>query len=130
MTAQQEYFMALKKALQDQGYSVYDSVLPPASTPYPFIYLAGSWHNPQDIKSGYIGKITQLVQVWGTAQQRGTISNLCGVVLATASAVTETTHYSYKVRLNETEQQILHDNTTNTPLMQGYTSLKVAYSRK
>lgn len=130
MTAQQEFFMALKKALTDDGYSVYDSQLPPASTPYPFIYLAGSWENPQDIKKGYIGKITQVIQVWGTAQQRGTISQLCEVVLAKACSVTETTNFAYKVRLNETEQQILNDNTTTTPLMQGYTSLRVAYSRK
>lgn len=130
MTAQQEYFMALKEALIQKGYDVYDSMLPPANTPYPFIYLAGSWHNPADIKRGYLGSITQIVQVWGTAQQRGTISTLCGEVLATATAIEHTEHYAYKVRLNETEQQILNDNTTNTPLMQGFTSLRVAYSRR
>lgn len=130
MIAQQEFFMALKKALQDDGYSVYDSVLPPANTPYPFIYLAGSWENPNDIKSGYIGTITQIVQVWGTAQMRGSISNLLEVVLAKAHSIDHTTNFAFKVRLNETEQQILNDNTTTTPLMQGYTSLKVSYSRK
>ena len=130
MTAQQEYFMALKKALADKGYDVYDSVLPPDRTPYPFIYLAGSWQNPTDIKRGNLGRITQIVQVWGTAQMRGTISHLCGEVLNTATAIKETDHYAFEVRLNETEQQILNDNTTTTPLMQGYTSLRVAYSRR
>ena len=84
----------------------------------------------QNVEDYYIGKITQVIQVWGTAQQRGTISQLCEVVLAKACSVTETTNFAYKVRLNETEQQILNDNTTTTPLMQGYTSLRVAYSRK
>ena len=130
MTAQQEFFMALKEALIQKKYDVYDSMLPPDTTPYPFIYLAGSWHNPTDIKRGDLGMITQIVQVWGTPQMRGTISAMCADVLATAKAIETTTNYAYKVRLNETEQQILKDNTTTTPLMQGYTSLRVAYSRR
>lgn len=130
MTAQQEYFMALKQALTDRGYDVYDSMLPPENTPYPFIYLAGSWQNPTDIKRGNLGLIRQIVQVWGTAQMRGTISELCGEVLNVATAIRTTDNYAYEVRLNETEQQILNDNTTTTPLMQGYTSLRVAYSRR
>ena len=130
MTAQQEYFMALRQALKQQGYNVYDSMLPPENTPYPFIYLAGSWQNPTDIKRGNLGMITQIVQVWGTAQMRGTISELSGEVLNTATAIKQTEHYAFTVRLNETEQQILNDNTTTTPLMQGYTSLRVAYSRR
>lgn len=130
MTAQQEYFMALRQALKEAGYDVYDSMLPPDRTPYPFIYLAGSWQNPSDIKCGNLGMLTQIVQVWGTAQMRGTISDLCGEVLNIANAIEQTEHYAYKVRLNETEQQILNDSTTNTPLMQGYTSLRVGYSRR
>lgn len=122
--------MALKEALIQEGYSVYDSMLPPERTPYPFIYLSGSWHDPSDIKRGDLGRITQVIQVWGTAQMRGTISTLCGAVLDIAKTIETTANYTYRVRLNETEQQILNDNTTKTPLMQGYTSLRVAYSRR
>lgn len=129
MIAQQEYFMALKQALIDAGYSVYDNQLPPNNTPYPFVYLAGSWQNPQDIKAGDIGMLTQIVQVWGTANQRGTLSRIASNILAIAKTV-QGDNYAYKVRLNETEQQILDDNTTSTPLMQAYTSLRVSYSRR
>lgn len=130
MTEQQEYFMALRKALKEKGYKVYDGALPPENTPYPFIYLAGSWHNPTDIKRGTLGMITQVVQVWGTYKMRGTISAICEDVLDTAKSIKTTDNYAYQVRLNETEQQIINDDTTNTPLMQGYTSLRVAYSRR
>ena len=130
MTEQQEYFMALRTALKEKGYKVFDGALPPENTPYPFIYLAGSWHNPTDIKRGTLGMITQVVQVWGTYKMRGTISAICEDVLDTAMSIETTDHYAYKVRLNETEQQLLNDDTTNTPLMQGYTSLRVAYSRR
>ena len=130
MTEQQEYFMALRTALKAKGYRVYDGALPPDNTPYPFIYLAGSWHNPTDIKRGDLGRITQVVQVWGTYKMRGTISEICDDVLKVARTIEYTDNYAYKVRLNETEQQILNDDTTNTPLMQGYTALRVAYSRR
>lgn len=130
MSEQQEFFMALRQALKNKGHKVYDGALPPENTPYPFIYLAGSWHNPTDIKHGNLGRITQVVQVWGTAKMRGTISAMCEDVLNTACEIETTDNYSYRVRLNETEQQILNDDTTSTPLMQGYTSLRVAYSRR
>lgn len=130
MMQQQEFFMALRKALKDKGYAVYDGALPPDKTPYPFIYLSGSWHNPQDIKYGDVGRITQVVQVWGTYKMRGTISTICADVLNTAKTIRETDTFAYQVRLNETEQQIINDDTTSTPLMQGYTSLRVAYSRR
>lgn len=130
MKEQQEYFMALRSALKEKGYKVFDGALPPEKTPYPFIYLAGSWHNPTDIKKGDIGMITQVVQVWGTYKMRGTISAICEDVLNTAKSIRQTDTYAYQVRLNETEQQILNDDTTSTPLMQGYTSLRVSYSRR
>lgn len=130
MTPQQEYFMALKAELIKQGYDVYDNQLPPNNTPYPFIYLAGAWTNPTDIKAGVIGSITQIVQVWGTADMRGTIDRLNGNVLQTAYKIKHTDNYAFSVRLNETEQQILNDDTTSVPLMQGYTTLKVTYSRR
>ena len=50
--------------------------------------------------------------------------------LDTAKTIKETDTYAYHIRANETEQQILNDDTTTTPLMQGYTSLRVAYSRR
>lgn len=44
MDPQQELFstvlMALKEKYEDTGVGVYDTVLPPEDTPYPFIYLA------------------------------------------------------------------------------------------
>ena len=129
MKAQQKFFMALKKALQQQGYDVYDNALPPEGTPYPFVYLAGTTDNPSDVKLQEAGMLTQIVQVWGRATQRGTISEMSDTVLQVARGI-QTADYAYAVRMNETEQRILNDNTTKTPLMQGYTSLRVSYSRR
>ena len=130
MSAQQEFFMALKQALITKGYSVYDNGLPPESTPYPFVYLAGSTVDSYGLaKAQEAGYITQIVQVWGRAEMRGTISNICQAVLETARTLTESTNYAFALQ-SDSQQQILNDNTTKTPLMQGYSSIRVFFSRK
>lgn len=128
--AQQEYFMALKQALIEQGYDVYDNQLPPNNTPYPFIYLAGTNVTGYGAKAQYAGYLTQIVQVWGTADMRGTISDIALAIHETARTLAETAHYAFNLIPSETEQRILNDNTTKTPLMQSYNSLRVFFSRR
>lgn len=130
MDAQQSFFTALKLSLEASGFDVYDSELPPDGTPYPFIYLAGSTQGFYPAKGQEAGTITQIVQVWGRAEERGSISALARAVIEQANQVTSTDDYSYILQLNETETQILEDNTTTTPLMQAYISMSVFYSRR
>lgn len=129
MDAQQEFFTKLKQALVNLGYDVYDNQLPPENTPYPFIYLAESRQGGYGAKGQEAGYITQVVQVWGTASQRGTISKLNRVVRQVAAQV-QGEYNAFTLIPNETEQQIINDNTTQVPLMQGYTSLRLFYSRR
>ena len=130
MDAQQEYFTALKLALIEQGYDVYDNHLPPDNTPYPFIYLADSTQTGMGAKAEFAGYIRQIVQVWGTADQRGTISSIGMAVRETARKLRQTEHYAFNLIPSETEQRMLNDNTTKTPLMQSYNSLRVFFSRR
>lgn len=129
MDAQQEYFTHLKQALIDKGYDVYDNKLPPESTPYPFIYLAETRQNGYGVKAQEAGYITQVVQVWGKASQRGTISEINRIIRQTANEI-QGEYNAFNLIPNETEQQIINDNTTKTPLMQGFTSLRLFYSRR
>lgn len=128
-TAQQEFFTLLKEALEDKGLTVYADMLPPTNVPYPFVYMAGVTSNPQSVKLGNMGAFTQLVQVWHKASQRGTISNILGVILSEANRI-DGDEWSFNLLLNETEQQIINDNTTDVPLMQGFSSLRVFYARR
>ena len=128
MTAQQEYFMAVKAKLQGLGYDVYDSALPPVGTPYPFIYLVETTDTLINAKMQEAGYIRLIFQVWGKATQRGTISDISGKAREAIRTLSRTDHYGYN--LNEYEQRILNDNTTKQPLMQSYNSLRVFYSRR
>lgn len=128
MNAQQEFFMAVKAKLQALGYDVYDNMLPPEGTPYPFIYLAETRQTQFDAKAQDAGNIVLILQVWGKATMRGTISKICQEAVEAVRTLDATNNYGYILR--EREQRIIPDNTTKTPLMQGYNLLTVFYSRR
>ena len=130
MDAQQELFTALKLALEYAEIDVYDTQLPPDGVPYPFVYLAGTTQTFFPAKGQESGYITQIIQVWGRADQRGSISALARSVIGIAMGVEQSTNYGFIVRLSDTETQIMDDNTTSTPLMQAYISLSVFFSRR
>lgn len=129
MSAQQEFFAEMKMALITQGYAVYDNTLPPDGTPYPFVYLAGSTVDGYGAKAQEAGIITQIIQVWGRSDMRGTLSRICEAVMLTARTLKESDNYAFAYQ-DDSQTQILNDNTTKTPLMQGYNSIRVFYSRK
>lgn len=128
MTAQQELFMAVKAKLQGLGYDVYDNMLPPDGTPYPFIYLSETRQTQYNAKAQDAGYVRLIIQVWGRATMRGTISDISADIVETVRTLNQTEHYGYTLR--EREQNFIHDNTTKTPLMQCYNSLEVFYSRR
>ena len=68
MDPQQELFsavlMALKEKYKDTGVGVYDTILPPKDTPYPFIYLADCSESDQATKNELIGETNLTLKVW------------------------------------------------------------------
>ena len=81
MDPQQELFtmllLKLKEKYQDTGIGVYDTLLPPDGTPYPFIYLADSTQDDQANKTTVFGAVSQVIHVWHNNQrQRGTLSKI------------------------------------------------------
>ena len=68
MDPQQELFsavlMALKEKYEGTGVGVYDTVLPPKDTPYPFIYLADCSESDQATKNEIIGEANLTLKVW------------------------------------------------------------------
>lgn len=127
ISAQQELFMAVKFALQELGYDVYDNMLPPDGTPYPFVYMAETTQNQFNAKAQDAGYVRLIIQVWGKPTMRGTISAMAENIRNVVRTI-ETNHYGYT--LQEYEQRIINDNTTRTPLMQSYNSLMVFFSRR
>ena len=126
MQAQQELFTYFKTQL-----NAYDGQLPPQGTPYPFYYLADTRQQFGSAKSQDHGYVTLIVHIWhNNDKQRGTVSEMMDTVLNTAGTLSETSTYKWSLIRNETEQQILADNTTTPSLMHGWNSLRFMYSKK
>lgn len=126
MDPQQELFTALLLAIKDQGYDVYDGILPPLDTPYPFVYVAGSRQTDDPNKSAIFGDVYQTIDVWHSSPtKRGTVSEMLGTIKRIARALHYTT--SFKWELRNVDQQILTDTTTNTPLLHGVLELEYKF---
>lgn len=126
MTAQQELFTYFKTQL-----NAYDGQLPPKGTTYPFYYLADTRQQFGSAKSHDYGYVTLVIHVWHNDwKQRGTVSLMMNNIIGMAGTLEETSTYKWSLIRNETEQQILADNTTTPPLMHGWSSLRFFYSKK
>ena len=126
MQAQQELFTYFKTQL-----NAYDGQLPPRGTTYPFYYIADTRQQYGSAKSHDYGYVTLIVHIWhNDEKQRGTVSEMMQNVMTKVGQLDETTNFKWSLIRNETEQQILADNTTQPPLMHGWSSLRFSYSKK
>lgn len=116
--AQQELFTALKLALEARGYAVYDGVLPPDDTPYPFIYLGDFQQTDSACKSEIYGHVYPVIHVWhNNVRQRGTVSKMLLDIKTVCRSIENTKNYAWALR--SVNQRIIPDNTTKTPLLHG-----------
>lgn len=127
MTAQQELFGYFKTALPQ----AYDGALPAPDAPYPFYYLAETYEDIGASKTGTYGTVTLIAHVWHNDwNQRGTVSAMIDNLRSIADSVSSTQTYKWSHIRNESEFQLLADNTTRPPLMHGWLSLRFMYSKK
>ena len=124
---QQELFTALYIGLKAKGYDVYDGVLPPEDTPYPFVYLGDSQQIDDANKSAVFGNVYQTIHIWhNNPKQRGTVSSMLLDIKAECRKIGKTENFSWAVR-NMT-QRIIPDTTTKTPLLQGVLEVEWHFS--
>ena len=127
MDAQQEYFTALKIGLEAKGYAVYDGVLPPESTPYPFIYLGDFRQDERGLKAALTGTVYPTIHVWhNNPRQRGTVSKMLLDVKSVCRGITHTDNFAWMVR--NVNNRIVPDNTTKTPLLHGVVEAECLFS--
>lgn len=124
---QQEFFTALKIALEAMGYDVYDGVLPPENTPYPFIYLGDFQQVDSATKNAIYGTVYATIHVWhNIVRQRGTVSKMMYDVKYACRMIDHTANFAWDVR--DMTGDIITDTTTKTPLMHGVVQAGVAFS--
>ena len=127
MDPQQELFTALLRAIQAEGYDVYDGALPPDGTPYPFVYLADSHMIDDGNKSAIFGSVYQTIHVWhDSPQKRGTVSGMLGEIKRLCRGLQYTDAFAWAVR--DIDQRILTDTTTKTPLLHGLLDVGFQFS--
>lgn len=127
MDAQQELFTALKLRLEAKGYSVYDGVLPPENTPYPFIYLGDFRQNDTELKNAVMGVVYPTVHVWhNDDRQRGTVSAMLFDVKKIFREISRTDNYSWMAR--NITGRIIPDKTTKKPLLHGICEAELKFS--
>jgi len=127
MDPQQELFTAILVGLRQRGYDVYDGMLPPEGTPYPFIYIGDSQMLDDINKTAVFGTVTQTVHVYSNApHKRGTLSTMLYEIKALCRGVEHTTHYAWG--LINVNQRIIPDNTTKEPLLHGILELEYRFS--
>ena len=127
MDPQQEIFTRIKRDLERFGYDVYDGILPPEGTPYPFVYLGDTTSDDRLTKTQINGVVYQTIHVWSnTPKNRGTVSEMLSEIKRLCRIISETHNFSWSVR--NVLQRIIPDNTTGTPLLHGVLEIEFYFS--
>lgn len=127
MDPQQEIFTRIKRDLERFGYDVYDGILPPEGTPYPFVYLGDTTSDDRLTKTQINGVVYQTIHVWSnTPKNRGTVSEMLSEIKRLCRIISETHNFSWSVR--NVSQRIIPDNTTGTPLLHGVLEIEFYFS--
>lgn len=127
MDAQQELFTKIKLELEALGYSVYDGMLPPDDTPYPFIYLGEFRQTDNATKTDLIGEVHGTVHAWhNNPKQRGTVSKMLLAVKMVCRSIEYTENHSFI--LTNAQSNIMPDNSIKTPLLHGIVDVDLKFS--
>lgn len=127
MDPQQELFTELLLQIKDRGYDVYDGALPPAGTPYPFVYLGDFRQSDTTTKSAVIGTVYPTIHVWSNnPRNRGTVSTMLLNIKTICRRIEHTANFAWM--LKNADQNILPDNTTKTPHLHGVLELEFKFS--
>lgn len=124
---QQEIFTAIKLDIQRKGYKVFDGMLPPDKTPYPFIYLGDMQQIDDENKSAVFGNVFFTIHIWhNSPKKRGTVSGMLLEVKDTCRHIEHTENFDWYVK--NINQRIVTDNTTKAPLLHGILEVEFKFS--
>ena len=127
MDPQQEIFTELLIELRQKGYRVFDSPVAPASAKYPFICMGENISNDIANKTAVFGEVMQTIHVWhNDHRKRGELSEMLLNIKRICRSMTKTTNFDLKI--DEINQNILTDNTTNIPLLHGVLDITFSFS--
>lgn len=124
---QQELFIKIKLGLEALGFDVYDGELPPENTPYPFVYIGDCQQVDDTLKNAVFGNVYQTIHVWSnTPKNRGTVSSILLGIKSVCRKIEHTNNFGWTIV--NTNQRIITDTTTKTPLLHGILEVEYKFS--
>ncbi|MCW1767080.1 DUF3168 domain-containing protein [Streptococcus agalactiae] len=114
----QQLFDEIFKRLTDIGLTVYD-FLPPLGTKYPFVVMGDTHIMPRATKTQLIGKCSTTINVWGDGTNRKVVSDMIAQIMLEVSKISQIDGNKWAMVMNESDTQILKDNSTNENLYHG-----------
>lgn len=123
MSAKQELFDRLYYYSQNElKFDTYD-MLPEEDASYPFVHFGATEEDETPLKAGASGRITQTINVWGSADMRYEVSSIMDTLI-----VERVRTQNYVFTRQNKQTQILSDSSVpNTRLVHGIITLVFDY---
>lgn len=116
----QELYDTIYFNLEKMCYTVYEK-LPEEEVPYPFIVMGPIHKRHRNLKTA-IGVICDVdIDVWGDSESRFFVDSIIDEIDSVTRINTDS--WKFIKRINESDCQILHDNSTDHDLLHGVMSL-------
>ncbi len=126
MTVTQELYDAIYFNLE-KNYVVYES-LPDSSATYPFVVLGEMQQTKSNFKTALGTRINLTIDVWGDRESRFSVDAIMNDIEKVSRVVTK--HYYFVKRIDDSDSQLLHDNSTDVDLLHGVINLAFSITRK
>lgn len=97
------------------GYDTY-SYLPPEGVAYPFVVMGEINLLPQATKSQLIGRLSSTVHVWGSVDDRKTLSDMAGQLMSSFFAIKNIDGTQFSAEVNQSSIDSIRDNSTSEVL--------------
>lgn len=127
ITATQELYDAIYFNLEKLGYVVYET-LPPENVSYPFVVMGEIQKQSSNYKTAIGVTVNINIDVWGDSESRFSVDTMMNEIDSVTSVTTN--HYEFIKRINESDAQLLHDNSTDKDLLHGILNLTFQMNRK
>lgn len=120
MTITQELYNTIYFNLNKMGYPIFET-LPQGEVPYPFIVMGALHKRHRNLKTAIRILIDVNIDVWGNSESRFSVDDIVNEIDSVTTVETE--HWQFIKRINESDCQILHDNSTHADLLHGILDL-------
>lgn len=100
------------------GLNVFE-FLPDEGTTYPFIVMGDTHLIPAVTKTLIYGRCVTTLHVWSDSKNRKQVSDIIGKLMAEVSKIKQIDSRQWAMLINESDSQILKDNSTSENLYHG-----------